>query len=199
MTLILVAVALAAPSQAQIKFGAKAGLNLSEVSLSGNSNALSNKTGFFIGPTVKLTVPIVGLSFDASALYDQREAKIKGADETIRQQSFQVPINVRYGVGLGSIVNVFAFAGPQFGFNIGDKSETFKDAYNDAGKWTLRSSNLSANFGVGATVLKHLQVTVNYNVALGKTGEVTVAGVGQDAFKGKLKSNSWQIAAAYYF
>lgn len=192
VTLILVAVAMAAPSQAQIKFGAKAGLNLTEMSLNRSEleKHISDRTGFFIGPTVKLTVPITGLSFDGAALFDQREAKDKVSGRSLKQQSLQVPINVRYGVGLGSIVNVFAFAGPQFGFNIGDKSKTEGDT-----KWTLKSSNLSANFGVGTTILSHLQFTVNYNVAVGKTGEFKV----NDAVYAKNRTSAWQIAAAYFF
>ena len=155
LTLIVMAVAFAAPSQAQIKFGAMAGLNMTNMSFteSGASEAVKSRTGFFIGPTVKFTVPIVGLSVDGAALYDQREAK--SGDETIKAQSIQVPINVRYGFGLSSLLNVFAFAGPQFGFNIGNKTNELQ---KDVANWTLKSSNLSANIGIGATVASHLQV-----------------------------------------
>lgn len=202
------AVAFAAPSHAQFKFGVQGGLNLTSMSVNKSEieDAVKNNAGFFIGPTVKFTLPVVGLSFDAAALYDQRSAKVD--DETVKSQTIQVPINVRYGVGLGSLANVFVFAGPQFGFNLGDKSKTFSvsDAKDAVAGWTLKSSNLSANIGLGATVLSHLQVKVNYNIALGKTGEFSyvdaVQEAGSTAYKavtGKLKSNAWQISAAYYF
>lgn len=198
MMLLFAAVALSMPSQAQVKFGLKGGLNLTNISLSESvGDNLKNKEGFHIGPTVKFTVPIVGLSFDASALYDQRSATISNdkAESTIKSQSLQVPINIRYGVGLGSIANLFAFAGPQFGFNLGDKTQKI---LNNAKEWTLKSSNLSANVGVGATILGHLQVTANYNFALGKTGEVDDP---LDVAKGVLgsKANAWQVSAAYFF
>ena len=90
----------------------------------------SNKAGFFIGPTVKISLPVTGLSVDGSALYDQRTAKIKNADANVKLQTIQIPINIRYGIGLSSAVNLFAFAGPQFGFNIGDKSRDL----NEGGK-----------------------------------------------------------------
>ncbi|MBQ9231443.1 MAG: porin family protein [Prevotella sp.] len=191
----------AMPSQAQVKFGLKGGLNLTALSVDGVDKNLSNKTGFYVGPTVKFTVPVVGLSFDASALYDQRSAKIKGTDETIKAQSIQIPINIRYGVGLSSLVNVFAFAGPQFGFNIGDKSKTLSDITENVKGWTLKSSNLSANIGIGATVLSKLQITANYNFQLGKTGDVTtVEGAASTIFSdSKLKTNSWQLGLGYYF
>lgn len=197
--LFVMMAAMAIPSQAQFQFGLKGGLNLTKVT--GNAkDALKNKAGFFVGPTVKYTLPVVGLSFDASALYDQRNMDVEGADKSIKVQSIQVPINVRYGIGLSSVVNLFAFAGPQFGFNLGskDKSFTFNNAQNIVGGWTLKSSNLSANVGIGATILGHLQATVNYNFALGKTGDFGV-GTATDIITGKMKTNSWQVSAAYLF
>ena len=200
LTIITVAcIAFAMPSQAQVKFGLKGGLNLTNLSADGVNSAISNKSGFYIGPTVKFTLPVVGLSVDASALYDQRNAKIKGTDETVKLQSFQIPINVRYGVGLSSIVNVFAFAGPQFGFNIGDKSNTFNTILNDVKGWSLKSSNISGNIGIGATVFSKLQITANYNFQLSKSGEVEYMNEAGQTTTGKMKFNSWQLGLGYYF
>jgi len=197
LTIIAIAcIAFATPSQAQIKFGLKGGLNLTNLTSDG-SFSLKNRTGFFVGPTVKFSLPVVGLSLDAAALYDQRSGKI--ANETVKAQSIQIPINVRYGIGLGESLNIFAFAGPQFGFNIGDKSKSFNDVVENAKGWTLKSSNLSANVGIGATVFSKLQITANYNFNLGKTGEVDYQNAAGDIVKGKLKTNSWQLGLGYYF
>uniref|UniRef100_UPI004024B9B7 porin family protein n=1 Tax=Prevotella sp. TaxID=59823 RepID=UPI004024B9B7 len=164
-------------AQAQVKFGIKGGLNVTSMSLDKDKLLdTENQAGFFIGPTVKFTLPIVGLGIDASALYDQREAKIKGdingnkveTSSKLKTQAINVPINVRYGVGLGSVANVFLFAGPQFGFNVGDKNQSL---LKDAAEWKLKSSNFSVNVGLGFTVLSHLQVSANYNIACGKTGD----------------------------
>ena len=102
-TLILVAVAtmVAVPASAQVQFGLKGGLNVTNMSLNDDILKTENRAGFFIGPTVKFTLPIVGLGVDASALYDQREAEVKGSDEKIKQQAINIPVNLRYGVGLG--------------------------------------------------------------------------------------------------
>lgn len=198
---VLLAVAFAMPSNAQIKFGIQAGLNMSNISteseISGAvAGAVKSRTGFFVGPTVKFTLPLVGLGIDASALYDQREGKVEGG-ETIKSQSLQIPINLRYGVGLGSVAEVFAFAGPQFGFNLGGKKSVADELMK--AEWTLKSSNLSANIGIGATILSKLQAKINYNVALGKTGEVeaTVGGITQAV--GSAKFNAWQVSLAYFF
>jgi hypothetical protein len=160
-----------------------------------------HQAGFFIGPTVKFTLPIVGLGIDASALYDYRSAKIDDiytvegkVEKTLKQHQIVIPINLRYTVGLGDAANVFFFAGPQVGFNIGDKDQTI---VKDALEWRLKESNFSVNVGIGATVLSHLQVTANYNIACGKTGEVTVKDGVDAAFKGR--NNAWQIGVAYFF
>lgn len=199
--LLFAAIALSMPSQAQVKFGLKGGLNLTNLSLSESVSAnLKSKEGFHIGPTVKIGIPVVGLSLDASALYDQRSAKVSdaGTERTIKSQSLQIPINVRYGVGLGSVANLFAFAGPQFGFNLGDKTQ---EIIKGASNWTLRSSNISANVGLGATFLGHLQVTANYNFALGKTGDIEVIGAAKDTWNAVTdgKASAWQVSAAYFF
>lgn len=206
-TIMLMAVAMAMPSQAQTQFGLKGGLNLTKMTVNNNTveDMFKNKAGFFIGPTVKFTLPIVGLGIDAAVLYDQREADIEvsnmsGGTETekIKEQSIQIPVNVRYAFGLGGSASIFIFAGPQFGFNVGDK---YKDLFG-ATEWTFRSSNVSANVGLGVMAMNHLQLSVNYNIALGKTGEVDVKSGAQSAWDtviGKAKANSWQIALAYYF
>ena len=102
---LVAAMLFAANANAQIKFGLKGGLNVTSMSFSEEVFDASNKTGFFVGPMVKVTVPIVGLSFDAAALYDQKEADVKYAAEgelgkvNVKQQSINIPVNVRYGFG----------------------------------------------------------------------------------------------------
>ena len=179
----------AVPAKAEVKFGLKGGLNLTSMSLDANAIDKSNQAGFFIGPTVKFTLPVVGLGIDASALYDQRKAKVD--DTSIKQQSIQIPVNLRYGIGLGSTASIYFFAGPQFGFNVGDKN-----ILTEVGNWSFNSSNVSANVGAGLMLLGHLQVSVNYNFGLGKTGELDVLNTN---FKENGKMNAWQIAATYYF
>jgi hypothetical protein len=181
------------PAKAEVKFGLKGGLNLTSMSLDANAISKSNQAGFFIGPTFKFTIPIVGLGFDASALYDQRKAEVD--DTSIKQQSIQIPINIRYGIGLGSTASIYFFAGPQFGFNVGDK-----DIKTDVGNWTFKSSNISANVGLGLMLLSHLQISANYNFGLGKTGEFDEFLPGAvNAIKENGKLNAWQIGVAYFF
>ena len=194
-TLILVAVAtmVAAPASAQVQFGLKGGLNVTSMSFSEKVLAKENRAGFFIGPTAKFTLPIVGLGVDASALYDQPEAEVDG--DKIKQQAINVPINLRYSVGLGETASVYFAAGPQFGFNVGDKEHKLTDGET----WKLNGSTLSVNFGLGVMILNHVQIGANYNLVCGKTGELSVLEGAGNALKNKGRANAWQISAAYYF
>lgn len=190
-------------AQAKVYFGLKGGLNVTNMSLSNDVLNVSNRAGFFVGPTLKFTLPIVGLGIDASALYDQRSAKVENAgeaDKTIEQQQIAIPVNLRYGVGLGSLANVFLFAGPQWGINVGDKNFNWTDTSN----YEFRKSNFSVNVGAGLTLASHLQLTANYNIACGKTADVTwksaTSSVSDAALsKSKSRNNSWQIGLAYFF
>ena len=202
---LVVAMLFAANANAQIKFGLKGGLNVTSMSFSEEVFDASNKTGFFVGPMVKVTVPIVGLSFDAAALYDQKEADVKytGTEGelgkvNVKQQSINIPVNVRYGFGLSSLANIFLFAGPQWGINVGDKN--FK--WNESSSYSLKKSNFSVNVGAGVTLLNHLQVSANYNIACGKSADASLSkalDAAANAGKDKSHNNSWQIALGYWF
>lgn len=202
---LVAAMLFAANANAQIKFGLKGGLNVTSMSFSEEVFDASNKTSFFVGPMVKVTVPIVGLSFDAAALYDQKEADVKytGTEGelgkvNVKQQSINIPVNVRYGFGLSSLANIFLFAGPQWGINVGDKN--FK--WNESSSYSLKKSNFSVNVGAGVTLLNHLQVSANYNIACGKSADASLSkalDAAANAGKDKSHNNSWQIALGYWF
>ena len=202
LALLVASFVFASQTNAQVQFGLKGGLNVTNMSFSNDVFDASNKAGFFVGPMVKLTVPIVGLSFDAAALYDQKETGVKYNTDgeygyaNVKQKSINIPINIRYGWGLSSLANVFLFAGPQWGINVGDK--TFK--WNTTSSYSLKKANFSVNVGAGVTLLKHLQVSANYNIACGKSADASLYSLAEAALgKDKSHNNSWQIALGYWF
>lgn len=191
------ALSVATPANAQIKFGLKAGLNISKASLDADVVSADNRTGFIVGPMAEFTLPIVGLGVDAAILYDNKSVKVEDSKETL--QYIDIPINIKYTLGLGSIAGVFATTGPQFSYNIGGK-KIFSQSYS------LKSSEFSWNVGAGVKLLGHLQIAYNYNIALGKTAEVNEEGaLGTatnaiiDYIGNDLKNNTHQITVAYMF
>lgn len=178
----------AVPAQAQLKFGVKAGLNVSKVSISGADLDSKNRTGFFVGPMAEFTLPIVGLGIDAALLYDNKSVKVESESKNLHY--IDIPINVKYTIGLGSLASVYGATGPQFSYNIGNK------------KWhgvDLDDSDFSWNIGAGVKLLGHLQVGYNYNIALGNTAEFKETDAMGKIDKIKMKNNTHQISVAYMF
>ena len=185
MVMMAIALFVAIPAQAQFSWGIKGGLNLASNDFSDLKGmnkeqimSTDSYTGFFIGPKAELRVPILGFGLEAAALYSQKGMSL-GDNETFKQNSFLIPLNVKYAFGLGNFANIFIAAGPEFGFNMGETSKVvsnlFVGADGEAGgdikAYVLEKSTLSINVGVGATLLNHLQVALNYNVPWGKTAE----------------------------
>ena len=188
----------AVAAEAKIKFGVRAGANITEMSFSTDVLDAKNRTGFYLGPTVKIGLPL-GFDVDASVIYNQWEAdtEIYSDNNTkapnLKRKALSLPLNLRKGFGLGDKASVFVFAGPQFSYNIGDKKIKEID-------WEWKTTDISINVGVGAMLLNFLEVKANYNIPCGKTGEFKVGeavdGV-YDTLRGK--TGGWQIGAAVYF
>ena len=196
IALVVLAAAMSLTAQAQgIKFGVKGGLNITKVTFSKDIVSSDNKTGFFVGPSLKLSLPM-GFGADIAALYDERSADVTGynpessgtGNETIKQKSIQIPVNFRYNIGLGSTAAVYLAVGPQFGFPVADKVYDTK-----FGEYRLKNANLSINFGAGLTLMNHLEIGLTYNLAAGKSGEF------KDWNDVDTHNNAWQISAAYFF
>ena len=189
----------AIPSVAQVKFGVKGGLNVTKMSVSSDVYSADNNNGFFIGPTVKFTLPIVGLGIDAAALYDERKGSLVRFDnksEDVKFKSINVPVNLRWNIGLGSLAGIYLAAGPQFGFALGD----FGDAW-DSSFYKKENMNVSVNLGAGLSLLKHLELGFTYNIQTKDSYAITEdwAGGNLGLQVTDIKTNAWQISAAYYF
>ena len=184
--MISVCIGMAMPAQAQIHFGVKGGLNLSKASFSNVSENFKkdNFTGFFIGPMAEFNIPIVGLGVDASLLFAQRGVKVtpEGADEyTVKQNGLDIPVNLKYNIGLGSLLGLYIAAGPDFYFDFEKKSGIDK-----------KKAEVGINVGAGVKLLNHLQVGANYNIPLGDTAKI-------EGTDGSYKTKTWQVSVAYIF
>ena len=78
------------------------------------NDAKESSTGFFIGPMAEITLPVIGLGIDGALLFSQR-----GKDEA-KQQGLEIPVNLKYTSGLGSMFGIYLAAGPDFFFNFKD-------------------------------------------------------------------------------
>ena len=183
--MIAVCIGMAMPAQAQLHFGVKGGLNLSKASFSDVKENFKkdNFTGFFIGPMAEFNIPVVGLGVDASLLFAQRGIKISdgGEEATVKQNGLDIPVNLKYNIGLGSLVGLYVAAGPDFYFDFEKKTGIDK-----------KKAEVGINVGAGLKLLNHLQVGANYNIPLGKTASF-------EDIEGSYKTKTWQVSVAYIF
>ena len=171
--MIAVCIGMAMPAQAQLHFGVKGGLNLSKASFSDVKENFKkdNFTGFFIGPMAEFNIPVVGLGVDASLLFAQRGI---------------IPVNLKYNIGLGSLVGLYVAAGPDFYFDFAGNKTI------DGVRTDKKKAEVGINVGAGVKLLNHLQVGANYNIPLGKTASF-------EDIEGSYKTKTWQVSVAYIF
>jgi len=183
ISVLMVAVALmmAAPAQAQLlKFGVKGGMNFSKLDLNANIGEIKdNSTGFFIGPMAEVTLPIVGLGVDGALLFSQR------GEGEMKKQGLEVPVNLKYTIGLGSFLGIYLAAGPDFFFN-------FKDI--DIENLKAKKTQVALNLGAGVKLLRKLQVGINYQIPMGDSFKLKNL---DDKTIGETKT--WQVSLAYIF
>ena len=183
---VIIAMAAVSPAQAQLNYGLKGGLNLSKVSTSKDYYKGDNRTGWFLGPMLEFKVPLVGIGFDIAALYSERE--LDGVEyEDAMLKSVEIPINIKWSYGLGSMLGVYVAFGPQFGFNVGHKESPYMD-------YQLKDNYTSFNVGCGVKLLQHLQIGVNYNFFVERTGYFV-----DDNSNYRMKDNTWQVSLALLF
>lgn len=111
----------------------------------------------------------------------------KGYDTDAKLKTFEIPVNLKWSFGLGSMFGAYIAAGPQFGFNIGNK-KGFMD-------YELKKNNTTFNVGAGVKLIRHIQIGVNYNFALSHTA--TIETTNEEVIK--IKNNTWQVSLAYLF
>lgn len=188
---------------AQIKFGVKAGVDL--IHLSDNREFLDAKyrSGFHLGPTLKVDIPSTSFGADVSLILDQRSAEV--TDNTLERtdkltsRTLNIPVNVRFYVLDLKALDVFVKAGPQLTTYLGDNNilegiEDFKDEWSD--------SEYYLNLGGGLTISKRLEVSANCNIYCGKTKNASLSDTyeqAKQAVKHDIKKLSWQVSAAWYF
>lgn len=212
--LVAVCLLMAVPAQAQLKWGLKLGLNLNNADFTGlkDNFKAENRAGFFGGPMMEFAIPLGGLGVDASLLYSQKSTKItyheKGlrTDNKInRQHALDIPINLKYSIGLGDMASVFVTAGPDFSFNL--KSDNIFEQLGDLSEKDINVKNASKkadvgiNVGVGVKLINHLQIAANYNIPLTDSATKSYDSALSSIMTGDFtkKNKMWQISLAYMF
>lgn len=188
-----------------IRFGVKAGANISELSLNKGLEQVAdadNNCGWNAGVMTELQVPIVGICADVAVMYSRLNQKVDptaNASEFVDEnmpKSFgndflEIPVHLKYKFNLpvvSNLVTPYLLTGPAFAFNLNKK--TFDDIKN-------RKCQTSWDFGVGVELFSHLQISGQYCLGMNNLakywGELNPTG------GVKVKNNYWNVSAAWLF
>ncbi len=179
------------PTQAQLRFGVKGGVNISTVSFDKSVVDADNLTGFQIGPMIEATMPLLGVGFDLGVLYSKKGMNMDGED--VSSDYIDVPLNLKWKLGI-PLVKPYIAAGPYIGFKVGG------DDYWTTVKNQIEAKSFSAglNFGAGVELLNHLQLGVTYG--LGLTDNYSVEPITSSSFtESNGKNRGWAITAVVLF
>ncbi len=195
LLLLVALLAVAATASAQLKFGLKGGVNITNMHYGVENVSAADRTGFYVGPTMKYITPRLGLGFDLSLLYDQRQGEAAWNENlkagqyngAIRQQQISVPINLRWEWNFSEVIGIFIYGGPEYDLNVSKDIDEYD--------WRWQTSHWSANLGVGVMLVEHLQINANYNFACDRGGRFHNH---PDYGDSRGRFNAWQIGIALY-
>ena len=119
LAVIVLFVMSSATASAQMKFGVQGGANFSTMKI--KSISTSNAAGWYLGPTLEMLLPVVGLGVEGSFWYSRvnTEAKVLGVKKDMHFNYFTIPVNLKYKIQI-PMFSPFAFVGPEFQLKLKD-------------------------------------------------------------------------------
>ncbi|RXM38892.1 PorT family protein [Chryseobacterium sp. CH21] len=143
-------------SSSPVRFGLKAGLNISNIS---NSD-LNSKAGFYGG--VFANIPVAqDFSVQPEVLYSGLGGKAKGnSNAKINMDYIAVPVMLQYNL----IPNLYVEAGPQFGFLVSAKAKS--NGVSGDIKDNLKTFDFGIGLGAGYYFTQNIGVNVRYTAGL---------------------------------
>lgn len=192
---------MASTVNAQLRFGFKGEVGINKPSFTKEVYSVENMNAFKIGPSVEFTVPVAGLGVEGSLLYSNEKMNVKNVEkngvgsviEEISSHYIDVPVNLKYKMGIISPLKVYLAAGPYAQFKVGGDEFTYEAL---KGKVDDKKFQAGVNVGIGAEVINRVQLGFNYRLKL--TDDYST---NEPKLKDVLNENKgfWSIAAAVYF
>ncbi len=202
-----------------LHWGVKGGVLGNKASTKGLSHQVreENFTGFQIGPMAQYQTGFYGLTLDFSLLYVQRGLKLNNTSKHqtahIKTQSIDIPIELKWEMGLSDMFDLFLGVGPSFSFLI-DKDNWGRELAHigldildkNMNSMGWRSTEVGINLGGGVKIVDHLMLSCYYNIALTNSAKHHINGNNHDAiddiFDGNVfetRNKYWQLSLAYIF
>ena len=196
-----------ANSMAQgLHFGLKAGVLGNKANVSGMRNQFKEEslTGFQVGPMLQYQTGFHGIALDFSLLYVQRGVKLtntsNGRSTDIRTQSIDIPIELKWEMGISDDFDLFLGAGPSFSFLVDEDNWGRKLAHiavdaidKDLSSMGWRSTEVGLNLGGGVKIVKHLMVSCYYNIGLTQSAKHNIRYLMVMYLKVKIGTGSYHL------
>ena len=161
-----------------VKFGLKAGLNISN--LTGDVSDNSSKTGITLGATAEFKVSDK-FAIKPELMYSMLGAKNSLVNENLNLGYLNIPVMLKYYVA-----DKFSLeAGPQIAFLLSAKAGS-----TDV-KSQVNSTDFGLNFGAGYDVAKNVAVGVRYTAGL--------SNIAKDSGNDKVRNSNVALSLAYNF
>ena len=145
-----------------VKFGAKAGLNISSIT-GDDTEELSSKIGFQVGGFAEIKISDK-FAIQPELLYSAQGAKFDGGNLNLNY--INIPVMAKYYVA-----DAFSLeAGPQLGFLMSAKADgkDVKDGFN--------STDFGLNLGAGYDLNEKMSLGLRYNIGLSDIEKDLMAG-----------------------
>ena len=207
VVMLMMALLMVSPANAQVRLGIKGGMNLSKLTFDKDVVSSENRAGFFVGPIFYVDLPFLpGFGFDLAAIYDRKGTTMTAVidDQKYEKKGYvqflDVPIDINYKISFTRGFAIYGSTGPQFSFNL--KQDDFKTIVDQRANYKIKDSNFSWNVGFGMEVIRHFRLGYNYNIALGDWAEVKedlTETVYQGLKNDKMKGSSHQVYLVYIF
>ena len=172
----------------ETKFGAKLGMNISNITSEGLST--SSLVGAHLGGFAE-----VGISdkfkIQPELLFSMQGAKVE--DSKTKLNYINLPVLAKYYV----VDKLAVIAGPQVGFLMSAK-ETFESESLDA-KDFYKTISLSFNIGASYDLTDNIFVDVRYNLGLSNIAKEITDEEFDETITPKIKNNVIQLAVGYKF
>jgi opacity protein-like surface antigen len=183
-----------------VKFGAKAGLNLSNVSIEIDGGMeTDSKVGYNFGAFAEISL-LEKLIFQPELLFSTQGFKVKQSidefsfEQTNKMNYLNVPLMFRYAV-----FNKFGLeVGPQVGFllsanseikeTFNGESETFDQDFKDS----VKSIDFGLNFGASYDVSENIIIGARYNLGLSNINN-------EDGDANKINNTVFSFSLGYRF
>lgn len=198
--LVLITALLAAvPSQARMRWGATAGLNVNSLKFKQKLVGVSQTVGYEAGITGEVIFPGIGIGIDLGLMYDQQGALVDlgsreiwsslgYGNEHVYLHNLRIPLHIRWKYtnlgGLEDIVAPLIYGGPEFDIQV---------AHGNCDAFKYSGGDLGLTVGLGAELWKNWQITAGYTWGMTYVLKTQLL----DQFSAR--SRQWHVRVSYYF